>query len=78
MIYTVVVESPARKDIDQAYRWMEKNVSTQTATLWYLLFGIQRERLSSLGRRNESRTAGVSFSAIQQVCSASLSVKRPS
>lgn len=36
MIYTVVVESSARKDIDQAYRWIVKNISKQTASLWYL------------------------------------------
>ena len=36
MTYTVIVESSARKDIDDAYRWMVKNTSPKSAALWYL------------------------------------------
>jgi len=36
MTYTVVIESSARTDLDDAYRWMVKNISPESATLWYL------------------------------------------
>ncbi len=36
MTCNVVVESSARKDVDDAFRWMAANVSTEYATLWYL------------------------------------------
>jgi plasmid stabilization system protein ParE len=36
MTYTVVVEASARRDIDEAYRWMGQNISPESATLWYL------------------------------------------
>ena len=36
MTYDVVVESSARKNIDDALRWMVTNISPESATLWYL------------------------------------------
>ncbi len=36
MTYDVVVESSARKNIDDAFRWMVTNISPESATLWYL------------------------------------------
>jgi|SRR5581483_1363815 len=36
MSYAVIVESSARKEIDEAYRWMARNISPKSATLWYL------------------------------------------
>jgi plasmid stabilization system protein ParE len=36
MTYDVVVESWARKNIDDAFRWMVTNTSPENAVLWYL------------------------------------------
>lgn len=36
MTYEVVVESCARKNIDDAFRWMVTNTSPENAILWYL------------------------------------------
>jgi len=36
MTYAVVVESSAGKNLDDAFGWMVTNISTESATLWYL------------------------------------------
>jgi len=36
MTYDVVVESSARRNIDDAYVWMVTNISPESATVWYL------------------------------------------
>ena len=36
MTYDVVVESSARKNIDDAFRWMVANTSSEYAALWYM------------------------------------------
>jgi len=36
MTYEVVIESSARKNIDDAFRWMVTNTSPENATRWYL------------------------------------------
>lgn len=36
MTYDAVVESSARKNIDDAFRWMAEKISPESATLWYL------------------------------------------
>ncbi len=36
MTYAAVVESSARQDIDDAYRWMAQNISPESGALWYL------------------------------------------
>ncbi len=63
MTYTVVVESSARQDIDDAYRWMTQNVSPESGALWYLdicgkyriLFEIDGETVRILHVRHSAR-----------------------
>ncbi|MGH9842751.1 MAG: type II toxin-antitoxin system RelE/ParE family toxin [Blastocatellia bacterium] len=36
MIYDVIIELSARRDIEQTCRWMERNLSPEAAGEWYL------------------------------------------
>ena len=54
MTYTVVVESSARKDIDDAYRWMVKNISPESGALWYLDIYGAMDSLKNFPARSDS------------------------
>lgn len=35
MIYTIIVESAARADINEVFEWMEENLTNEIAVQWY-------------------------------------------